>query len=174
MPDIFTLLTADLTHTSLDVSFDPDLDCQGIEVRMALDHWRGICGARAMPTPRELDVLHIPRRVLPHVSLLDIEYAPERRFRWRLIGTAITSVLERDVTGRYWDEIYDDAVFVPWVNTVDRVLESRAPMRFTAKAHVAGKDIYGAEHIYLPMSSDGERVDRIFNTTVFTNIVKHR
>ena len=153
---------------SLDLSVDPTLDCRSGFIRLALDYWRNLCGPRSMPAAGDLDVLDIPRAVLPYVGLLDVEYEPVQRFRWRLIGTAVTTVLERDLTGCYWDEVYDETVLVPWLRVVNGVLEDRAPVRFTSQAHVVGKEIYDAEHIYLPMSQDGDRVDRIFKASVFT------
>ena len=146
---------------------DPDLDCQNAVIRAALGYWRGILASRAMPAPEDLDPLLIPRNVLPHVTLLDIEYEPRKRFRWRLIGTAITELLHRDLTGRYWDEIYTGDELNIFATAVDHVLGTCAPLRFTAKAHVAGKEFYDAEHIYLPLSRDGERIERLFGASVF-------
>jgi len=155
---------------SLDLFVDPTLTCRSGIIQLALDYWRGICRSRPMPTPDDLDVLDMPRAALPYVGLLDVEYEPVRRFRWRLIGTAITTLLERDLTGCYWDEVYDETVLVPWLRVVDDVLKNRVPVRFTSQAHVVGKEIYDAEHIYLPMSRNGDRVDRIFKASVFTGM----
>ena len=146
---------------------DPNLDCRNAVIRAALEYWRSILSSRAMPAPEDLDPLLIPRNVLPHVTLLDIEYEPRKRFRWRLIGTAITELLNRDLTGRYWDETFTDDEINIFAAAVDYVLKTGAPLRFTAKGHVAGKEIYDAEHIYLPLSRDGERIDRLFGVSVF-------
>jgi hypothetical protein len=152
----------------MDLALDPGLDCQDVEIQRALDYWRAIRGLRTAPNVEDLDVLQIPRSVLPLISLVDIEYDPEPRFRWRLIGTAITTVLQRDMTGRYWDEIYSEDVFNLFAEPTKNVLRTGKPMRFTARAHVAGKEIYDAEHLYMPLSGPEGRIDRIFAITAFT------
>lgn len=164
-PEI-TVTVSDLETTGL--AFDPDLNCQSAIIQSALDHWYDIRATRKMARPEDLDAAQIPLSVLPHVALLDIEYGPEKKFRWRLIGSAVTGVLQRDLTGRYWDDLYADGAFNLFAEPANRVLQSRAPLRFTAKAHVVGRELYKAEHIYMPMSRDDERVDRLFGISVFT------
>lgn len=151
----------------MDLVLDPDLNCQSAVIGTALDHWRDLRASRTMPGTDDLDALRIPRGVLPHITLLDIEYEPRQRFRWRLIGTAVTGFLQRDLTGRYWDAIYAEDDFNLFAEPVNWVLRRRAALRFSAKCHAAGKDIYDAEHLYLPLSRDGERVDRLFGVSVF-------
>ena len=92
---------------TIEYQLDPDLNIQHPLLRDGLNVWDDLKGARPMPSPVDIDPLGFPTRLLPHISLLDIEYQPTRRFRWRLIGTYITEILGRDSTGRYWDEIYD-------------------------------------------------------------------
>ena len=157
------------TFSSLNLVHDPDLNTKTAEILLGLEYWRDIRGSCVMPSPDDLDAIQIPNSVLPHISLLDIEYLPEKRFHWRLIGTAITSALSRDMTGQYWDEIYSEDILAAWLHTVDVVMRSRRPLRFTAKAHVVGKEIFDAEHIYMPMSRDDDRIDRLLTISIFTN-----
>ena len=158
----------------MDLVLDPNLDCQDAGLQQGLDHWRALRGSRTMPAVKDLDALQIPRGILHHISLVDIEYEPELRFRWRLIGTAVTTVLQRDMTGRYWDEIYTEDVYNLFAAPTNNVLRTCGPMRFTARAHVAGKEFYDAEHIYMPLSDDDDRVDRIFAVSAFTYFEENR
>ncbi|SLN45561.1 PAS domain-containing protein [Oceanibacterium hippocampi] len=80
---------------------DPDLQIANPILALGLDAWRSLCGARPMPAPKDIDPLMLPRAILPHVLLLDIEQGPPARFRWRLIGTHITQTLGRDCSGCY-------------------------------------------------------------------------
>ena len=73
----------------MDLALDPGLDCQDVEIQRALDYWRAIRGLRTAPNVEDLDVLQIPRSVLPLISLVDIEYDPEPRFRWRLTSSIL-------------------------------------------------------------------------------------
>lgn len=150
------------------LSFDSALDCQSPILISALAYWRGLLNTRTMPAPADIDALEVPRAVLPHVGLVDVEYEPEKRFRWRLIGTAITTTLQRDISGRYWSELYGEDEFCPFYPPLNTILQSRAPLRFTGRAHVAGREMFDGEHLYMPLSSDGERVDRLIGATEFT------
>jgi len=162
----------DPRFSTMDLVLDPNLNCRNAEIQRALDYWHVLRGSRTMPAAKDLDVLQIPRSVLPHITLLDIEYEPEKRFRWRLIGTAVTTILQRDMTGRYWDEIYNDDVYNLFAEPANSVLQNRKPMRFTAKAHVEGKEIYDAEHIYMPLLGGDDRIDRLFGISAFTYFEK--
>jgi hypothetical protein len=162
------LAAVDPGFLSMDLVLDPDLNCQNAEIQQALDYWRAIRGLRTMPALDDMDVLQIPRNVLAHITLVDIEYEPKMRFRWRLIGTAVTTILQRDMTGRYWDEIYSEDVFNLFAEPTNYVLQNRKPMRFTAKAHVADREFYDAEHIYMPLSGPDSRIERMLGVSAFT------
>lgn len=155
------------TVANMDLVLDPDLNCKSALVQAALNHWRAIRMSRKMPAPKDLDVLDIPRKVLPHVILLDIEHKPTKRFRWRLIGTAVTNFLQRDLTGGYWDELYAEDDYNLFSEPVDNVLSNGEALRFTAKCHIPRMDVYDAEHIYMPLSCDDHQVDRLFGVSVF-------
>lgn len=151
------------------ISWSPDavLVCRAETARLALAYWQDLRGERTMPALGDLDVLEMPRTILPNVGLIDIEYGPQPRYRWRLIGTAITATLGRDMTGRYWDEVYAEDILQMFAGPANQVQEHHIPVRFTGRAHVPGKEIYDTEHLYMPLSDGGGRVARIFMVTVF-------
>lgn len=62
-------------------------------------------GAEArLPRIDEVSPRRIGTAALPTVILVDVE-GPPRRYRLRLVGTAITRMVGRDSTGRYFDEL---------------------------------------------------------------------
>jgi hypothetical protein len=66
------------------------------------DYWDSIRADKDMPCRRDLDPLDIPG-LLPNIILLDVEDDP-LRFRFRLYGTAVSTIRGRDLTGHYMDE----------------------------------------------------------------------
>ncbi len=145
----------------LTFSLDPTLACENRVVKSTLSCWRSICGDREMPSRSEIGPTILPPFLLPHLILIDVERNPEPRFRWRLIGTYIVDRLGRDSTGKYWDEIYDVAVYNELSKGVSWVLQHRRPVRTIGFAPVEGKKHLSTESIVLPLSTNGNDIDII-------------
>ncbi|MAZ02908.1 MAG: hypothetical protein CMN56_07200 [Sneathiella sp.] len=79
-----------------------DLPLSSDSLKGIRDYWMSLRGSRKMPTRPEFDPTAIVRH-LPYVTLVDVFEAP-LRFRYRLIGTGITELADRDVTGKWLDE----------------------------------------------------------------------
>lgn len=152
---------------SISTRLDPTLRVESPVAAIALAEWDRLRRGRAMPAPTDIDPLDMPRQLLPHLLLLDIERRPALRFRWRLIGTHITKVVERDRTGRYWDEIYDERTFAMLATGPLWVIEHRRPVRVLGSAHYAAKQHIRSESVDMPLSSDGATVDRLLTVTVY-------
>lgn len=148
---------------------DPALRVESPMVALALQSWNRLRGSRSMPSPADVDALDLPTRLLPHILLLDIERQPAFRLCWRLIGTHITKVVDRDMTGRYWDEIYDARTLAALTAGPLWVIEHRRPVRVLGSAHYASKDFIRSESVDMPLSSDGVTVSRIMTVTVYND-----
>ena len=131
--------------------------------------WDELRGERRMPAPHDVDPLRIPPLALSHITLVDIEREPEFRFRWRLIGTHITSALGRDMTGRYWDEIYDADVLETIEKAPRRGIATGQPVQSLETAFLIEKLFLRSESISFPLSGNGEDVDRILSFVVFAS-----
>jgi hypothetical protein len=151
----------------LKFELDPDLKCGNTVLTDLLRIWNEARGDRVMPSRRDLDPVSLPKYLLPHILLIDIERSPELRFRWRLIGTYITSVVGRDSTGRYWDELYDDATMAAISTGPNWVLRHRRPVRSIGVAPVKDKDFIRSENLDLPLSSNGTDIDTILVGSVY-------
>lgn len=151
----------------IEYKLDPDLNIRHSVLQEALKTWNELRGERPMPSPADIDPLKLPPQVLPHVSLLDIDYGSERRFRWRLIGTYLTNVLGRDSTGLYWDQIYDAQAMKELGKGPKWVIEHKRPVRNLGSAHYVNKSYLRTERLDMPLSIDGTRVDRLFICTAF-------
>jgi hypothetical protein len=129
------------------------------------DYWQRKRGTRPMPARCDIDPLEL-KGVLGWVLLLDVE-RPPLRFRFRLIGSEITTIRGVDLTGKYLE---------------DSVSSSRdILLRFNAR--VATEPCIGfhcvldtmkdakvgwVSRLSLPLSSDRRRVDMILGGFHYT------
>jgi len=128
-------------------------------IRRALDYWTECRGDRAMPARADLDPTEMIA-ILPNVVLLDVEADP-LDFRYRLIGTVIEDHLAERYTGVALSEIPHQ--WPPsriWSNC-QKVVEDKVPLRSDIPYVGHKKDFVTVEDILLPLSSDGETVDKI-------------
>jgi hypothetical protein len=84
------------------------------------------------------------------------------RFQWRLVGTHVTEFTGRDVTGRYFDELYGGADHDDLVAAYVWVTKHGQPLRWYGNSHFVEKDWLSMEVIGLPLAADGRTVDKIF------------
>lgn len=128
----------------------------------ALQHWESIRGERGMPARSQFDPAKIPRPLLPHILLIDLEGDEDaRRFRWRLIGTHVTTMLGRDMTGRWFDEIYDEITLEALTTGPKWAIAHRRPVRTVGQAPVDERNFLRSENLHMPLSDDDRRVDKI-------------
>jgi hypothetical protein len=149
-----------------DFTLDPTLAFGSPLLAELLAYWRGKCGDRAMPPRAAID----PSELLDHIGwiiLTDVLESPPR-FRYRLIGTEITRLVGRDMTGRFLDEVYVPAIHEIAVSGFRWIIEHRRPLRITGTLdHAQNKQIM-MESIDLPLSSDGETVTMILTRTLYS------
>lgn len=153
---------------TIDVTGDPSLTTNSPIVALGLKTWNRLRGERSMPSPEDIDPLRIPKKLLSHILLLDVEYRPEFRLRWRLIGTHVTDALGRDSTGCYWDELYTPYAMEKLAAGPRWVIENRRPIRVLGDACFVDKSHIHSESIDLPFSVNGDEVSRIMVVTEFS------
>lgn len=79
------------------------------ELEEFLAYWQDLRDAAGgVPPKRAVDVMTIPRRLLPGIGLIDCPLLPDGRMRiyYRLLGTAHRDSTAHDYSGRYYDEVY--------------------------------------------------------------------
>ncbi len=119
-----------------------------------------------MPARQDIEPLDLKSH-LGRLHFIDVEYDPFR-LRYRLIGTTTTEKLNRDMTGRYFDEIYPPHILSDALAAYHWLTENRKPLRQFGNALYADKSIYEFELINLPLSDDGERVNMVLGELVFS------
>jgi hypothetical protein len=88
--------------------------------------WQAQCGAAGIPDRRAFDPTLCPR-LLPNMIITEAQRDPFR-IRYRLVGTKVADVLNIDLTGRYLDEVVDEATATPWQDYFAEAYATRRPI----------------------------------------------
>lgn len=139
-------------------------------IREMAAFWRALpAGPDGVPHRDSFDPADVPAHLLPNLFLASVgETAP--RYRYRLVGTAITNFTGRDLTGLPIDEstygeFADAAIFF-----FDQVVELRRPIGLKGNAYwVAGGEWMAVELIAMPLATDDAVVGRILGLYVRTH-----
>lgn len=136
-------------------------------------YWLGKRGMRRMPPRREM-LPEEMRECLGYIVLVDVVPQP-RRFRFRLVGTEISSAYGRDVTGLYVDDItptgYRDMLTSQYGRAVDTASPIVHRLRFV---EWPGK-VHELVRLTLPLSEDGSTVNMLMIVSAFGDELKgHR
>ena len=94
------------------------------------------------------------------IALIDGETAP-LRYRYRLIGTNIVSLVDRDMSGRYLDGVYRGEKSDNVVRSLAYIRAHKVQVRGIGNISHAEQDDLRVEVLDAPLSSDGETVDMI-------------
>ena len=134
------------------------------------EYWRGKCRGRTMPCRADLDPTEIPPRLLPCISLIDV-VPDRRRYVYRLVGTADVQVRGFDPTGQAVAEAFLGPSAADALACYDKVVASRAPLLDT-EPYTATNGRYATEEtIFLPLSDDGRRVDKVLVFSPFRDVL---
>lgn len=129
--------------------------------------WDEKRNGRMMPSREDFDPETL-REFLGKISLFDVEYDP-LRFRCRLVGTGITTVTGRDITGQYLDEFYDPDDCENILRSFKHVIEHREPVRTGGTMSHVSKAHLRVESLDMPLSNDDETVTMILKVNEFVN-----
>jgi len=103
--------------------------------------------------------------LLPNIFLVDVEETP-RRYRVRLAGTEVVAFFGMDMTGKTIDSLelgeHADTILKRYDEAVDSGQPSYAQYRYWTEAY---EQHLNYERLLLPLSSDGEHVDKLLGCT---------
>jgi hypothetical protein len=136
---------------------------------MLLEYWNRLTQQfNRLPKRAEIDPLDLPVELLPNIFLVDAVRGEgaEPRFRFRLLGTAITA-RERVKAGQYLDDYRSDIPDDMPRQYLD-CLERRVGIRRTNLAwdHPA-KEFITYHVMLLPLSSNGTDVDSLIGLAIY-------
>jgi hypothetical protein len=138
-------------------------------------YWQGKRAGRAMLTRADIDPVEIPR-LLPHIILIEVAEGG-RRFRFRLVGTAIIQAAGTELTARYLDEVLPDPDYKAHVLSLYRTLmETRRPVYSESEyMSPAGRMDYLCSRLLLPLSSDGgDDIEMVLCGKVFSALPRRQ
>lgn len=124
--------------------------------------WERLRGGRPFP-PRSAFDMPTLQPWLTHIEIVEVHPQPDggRRYRYRLVGTAINGIDGIEVTGRFADEVFGD-LYRSVIEHYDRAMESRAPVESLFEIMVNRRGTtYRYCKLVLPLSTDGETVDML-------------
>ena len=124
----------------------------------ALAYWRSKRGSRSMPARRDIDPVEM-WKLLPYVQL--IEFMPDGRSRYRVVGTLLVKANGRDYTGKYAGELFDGKRGQSIVEHHRTVCAAKRPA-FVRSRYITEKDVdLIANRLYLPLSDNDLDVNMI-------------
>ena len=129
-------------------------------LRPLLLYWVAARGGKLMPSRADIDPVTMPRRLLPNIVLVDVVPA-SFRFRYRVMGTAVSRMLGADWTGRYVDEVPElgEQLHAQYLDTVE---SGRPTLRFNERERfddvLMQHRIVRSERLLLPLSNTDRTV----------------
>lgn len=135
---------------------DPDLRNLTGRATELYAYWQAHCGPEGLPDRSAFDPLAL-RSYLGYLLVADAE-APTgknkpRRFRYRLIGTDLAEISGRDMSGRYFEDIYDATALKEMRHCFGWVIDNRRPARVYGTLRHAGRSFVSFDGIFMPVST---------------------
>ena len=131
---------------------DPTLAFTDANYDLLLNLWRSKAGEHNMPfrsdiTPRDL------KPILRNVLLFEKFSNDPPRFRWRIVGTSLISILGEN-TGKTFEECIPAEHLERWSDCANLILDGGLPLRFLGRVHVQGREYLDAENLFVPLAND--------------------
>lgn len=127
--------------------------------RELFDYWIRSAGARPMPARADLDPLKVPT-LLPNLGLINVGACVDGA-RFRLAGTRLHEIYGQEITGKRLDDVFSGETQDYWRRVHSRVVETGFPLAGAVRGPAEGRDHIVLFWLRLPLSEDGEKVDRI-------------
>lgn len=133
-------------------------DCHP-KVRALAEYWQSIHPPAGLPGRQHVDPCNIPKPLLPNLLLVDIEAATST-LTWRLMGTGLVKIFERDHTGLPFESAYHSGRNANSYKDVILLTTAKEPRWRRAPASFArNRDYLTIERAFFPLAGDGETVD---------------
>lgn len=126
------------------------------KVRALHDWWQAQRGDAGIPDRSAFDPTRFPR-LLPNMIISEAESDPFR-IRYRLVGTKVADVLNIDLTGRYLDEVVDEATCTPWQDYFAEAFATRLPIIGEVTEATLSGGTFTFEYGIFPVTAGGSAV----------------
>ena len=129
------------------------------EQRQLYEYWCSKKAADELPSRSDVNPAEIAR-LLPHISLIDVVHSPTR-FVFRLAGTRVRDVYDREVTGLELADFDWDQNLDYWQRTYQRIAETGRPEQGVIRGPCADKEHLVQFWLRLPLSASGNTPDML-------------
>lgn len=138
-------------------------DLPDIRLRQLVEYWRTRRADRIAPPRAALDPVDIPA-LLPWLAILDVT---DQGFQTRLAGTGLEGICGRPLTGMHLTSQSDNPLEMTLISCLRQTCSQRVPMavQATLAGHKARLVMQG---VILPLSTDGQVIDKLFCGCVST------
>lgn len=133
-------------------------------LRFLCRHWESLKRGTALPHYRAIDPLNMGP-ILGYVQLLE-PVDGDRDFRYRLFGTAIASVSELDLTGRFASELTASPHVVEFGLASYRAAARRMDGLYTVRTPVGAYRTAQWHRLTLPLVDDAGRLARLIAVSI--------
>jgi hypothetical protein len=140
-----TVFDTSRTETTYSLGNVASADIPDERLRDLVAYWHEQRGSNPLPGRDDVDPLDLPHKLLPNMILLDIVGSERyRRFRFRLVGTAIYTHVGRELTGLHIDEALPEP-YLSYVSfTHATAADRRCPVYSETLYHDQGNFVNGA------------------------------
>ena len=140
-------------------------------LRQLYEYWMRKKGARKLPRRRDIDPTELPADLWPHLMLQDVFVENGVvRFRYRVVGQHFRDQIGRPVVGTFSDlALAPLGSYARYVITLftDSVLASTPSYSENLYRPIGQRAMTLTRRIVLPLSEDGESVDKVLSGHVF-------
>ncbi len=130
------------------------------------DFWTDACDGGVPVHRTSMDPLNLPPQILPWLFIINVKRDP-LDYQYRLIGTGLTEMLARDLTGKRMSDVY----YPPGHNEFLRhrlkmVAEQDLAVLASFDAGWVSKRYIKLTSLMLPGTTDGTTTDLIYGVTI--------
>jgi hypothetical protein len=135
------------------------------KLRRLHDYWATRRGSRTMPARADLEALDMAF-AMGNIILVDVLPGTPPSFRIRLHGTTLVDRVGFDLTGKMLDEMKQSEFREMSRRSFLKVVHTGEPLHAAADRMIDGRP-YRYESVIMPLSDDGERVDKLLIGLVY-------
>lgn len=126
----------------------------------AARHWAGLCDGRPVPDHADLDVIRMPRFILPYLALAE-PAGSAGAMRFRVVGTAMAERFHTDFTGRTTADVMTGSYRLYIENLFARCLDQQAPVYSESTFRWDAGGFATTRRLMLPFSRGGSEAQMV-------------
>ncbi len=120
-------------------------------------YWDRKRGTRAMPSRRDILPEEIPD-LLGNLFMVDVvREEAQTRYRYRLVGTALTAIMDQELTGKFIDQM--PFLYRKFALPAYREVQRVGRPTYKETNAFEGWLVIRYKRLLLPLSTDGEHID---------------